>query len=58
MQEYFAAKNFELEKIATKKNKTNIWTKSLNATTVAKYIRTMEFEIMAGRATTAKALVQ
>lgn len=58
MQEYFVAKNFELEKVATNKNKANICIKSLNAAAAAKYIRIMEFEITADRPTTAKVLVQ
>ena len=58
VQEHLAAKNFELEKVATNKNVADICTKSLNAEAAARHVRTMGFEIAAGRATTAKALVQ
>ena len=57
VQEQLATNRFELEKVDTKKNVADICTKSLSAEAAERHVRTMGYEVLAGRSTAAKSLV-
>ena len=57
VQEQLAAGYFELEKVETSKNIADICTKSLNAEAAGRHVKSMSYEVLAGRSTAAKSLV-
>ena len=57
VQEQLATNRFELEKVDTKKNVADICTKSLSAEAAERRVKTMGYEVLAGRSTAAKSLV-
>ena len=57
VQEQLAAGYFELEKVETSKNIADVCTKSLNAEAAGRHVKSMSYEVLAGRSTAAKSLV-
>ena len=57
VQEQLATGRFEFEKIQTSKNVADVCTTSLNAEAAERRVKTMGYEVLAGRSTAAKSLV-